>query len=86
LIGVSIYVEHGLHFTSVNQSGKMLKGTVKGRFSIVGEGTGWKLAHSQMITDAVTADPFSGTGGIGTIAILQISFFFTFHIISSGFV
>ena len=37
-----------------------------------------------MITQAVTAHALSGTAGIGTVAVLEVGFFLTFHGSSFG--
>jgi len=57
----------------------VLKGAVIGGFRVVGEGAGGQLAHLQVISDAVTANPFSGAWGIGAIAVLQVAVLFTVH-------
>ena len=57
----------------------MLKGTVISPFSIVRKTASRKLAHVQVITDAIAANPLAGTGFIGAITVLQIPILLTFH-------
>jgi len=43
------------------------------------ETAGRELPHLQMIGDALTADPFAGTGAVGAIACLKIFLLIAFH-------
>lgn len=71
-------------FTVIDQPGKMFKRTVKCFFSTVWKSAGRQLPHFQVIRDTLTADSLSGTGTVGTIAVFQIDFFFTFHFSPPG--
>jgi hypothetical protein len=57
----------------------MFKGSIIGGFSFVGKYTSRKFSHPQMILNAFTANSFTRTGRIGTIAMLKIFLLFTIH-------
>jgi len=57
----------------------MLEGTVIGPFGIGREETGRELPGPEMVRHTVTAYPLARAGFIGTIAVLQVFIFFTFH-------
>ncbi len=59
----------------------MLKRPVIGRLGLLRKAAPGQLPHLQMIADTIAADPFSGTGFVGTIAEIQICFLFTVHTI-----
>ena len=54
-------------------------GTVVGFFDIVRKVTGGQLILIAVISDALTADPFTGAGLVGTIAMLLIRLDLAFH-------
>jgi hypothetical protein len=72
-----------LCFFLLNQPGEMLKRTVKCGFRTFGETAGWKLSALYVVPNAVAANAFSGARVITAVAVLEVLFFFTFHMKSS---
>jgi hypothetical protein len=54
-------------------------GAVIGSLRLGREKTGRQLIESFMIGNTFATDALAGTGFIGTVAMRQIGFFFTFH-------
>ena len=56
------------NFSGLDKPGKMVKRAVECGLTISRKTTSGKLAHFQVIGDAVTADPFPRTGIVSAIA------------------
>lgn len=85
--GVKVYqIERGgLKFTFLDKPGEMFERTVIGPFRISGKTAAGELATFQMITDAVTAEPFPRAGIISAQAVLQIFILFALHALLLSF-
>jgi hypothetical protein len=63
-----------------DQTREVFKGAVVGTLRILVEATGGKLPRSEVIPQAVAADPFTAARFIGTVAQLYGLFFLAFHV------
>jgi hypothetical protein len=68
-----------LYFAGLDEPSKMLKRSIKGRFSFFWETTAWKLSGSKVIGNTLAAVPFSWTRVIRTLTLRQILFLLAFH-------
>jgi hypothetical protein len=61
----------------------MLKGTIKGGFSITGKTARWQLPHPQVIAETLAANALALTRFVGAITSLQILLLTAFHALGS---
>ena len=58
---------------------KLFYGTIIGSFDIFGEITGGQLILASVIGNALAANPFAGTGIIGTVTVFFVGLDPAFH-------
>ena len=69
------------YFLARDEPCEMFKGAVIGRLGALWKTTAGQLPHLQVVADAVAADSLPRTRLIGTVARIQVCFFFALHYI-----